>query len=483
MIEAWFGLQKECAKVTIPLTKDIMDIELAYQQALDYLYTFVDYSLTRQLRYTPEKFNLDRMRQLLDILGNPQQDFPVIHVAGTKGKGSTAAMISSACQSAGLRTGFYISPHLQDYCERIQIDRQPFPHEDLVAYLEEIKPAIQQVEQITTFEITTALAFLYFSRKKVDVGVIEVGLGGRLDATNVVEPLVSVITSLSMDHMAILGDTLGLIAREKAGIIKHGRPIVMAPQKEEARLVIEEVSRDRDARLVEVGSDILFAGKEHSLDGQTLVIWNADEQSSMDTYVQQPEMISWEPTQLAIPLLGSHQIENAVTAYAAIREARREGLKISEEAIRTGFAAVRWEGRFEIMSRSPMVVVDSAHNRDSAVRLRQALDDYLPNRGIILIFGASEDKDVDGMFTELMPRVWQVIATQSEHPRAMPAADIVDLAHRHGRPANAVLPVAAALDRALSEVTDDSAIIVAGSIFLAAAVREVWRIHNSLQKH
>ena len=477
-----YRLQKVLAKVTIPLTKDIMDINSAYQQALDYLYTFVDYSLTRQLRYTPDTFNLDRMRQLMDILGNPQRDYPVIHVAGTKGKGSTAALIASACQSAGLRTGFYISPHLQDYCERIQIDRQNIPHDILVQLLEEIKPVIQQVEQITTFEITTAIAFLYFSRQKVDVSVIEVGLGGRLDATNVVDPLVSVISSLSMDHMSVLGDTLALIAREKAGIIKPNRPVVLAPQKEEARQVIEEIAEERGSHLVTVGKDVFFAGQGHSLEGQTFFVWKCDEQSSMDQYLQEDNTSQWVPTQLFIPLLGYHQIENATTAYVALLEARREGLPISDDAIRQGFASVKWEGRFEVLSKSPMIVVDSAHNRDSAARLRLALDDYLPNREVILIFGASEDKDVDGMFSELMPRVQQVYATQSEHPRAMPAGEIVQLAHRHGRPAAAVLPVAAALEQALSQVNQHSAIVVAGSIFLAAAIREVWRINQSLEK-
>jgi dihydrofolate synthase/folylpolyglutamate synthase len=203
------------------------EVAVAYQEALDYLYSFVDYSLTRSFRYTPDKFDLGRMVRFLQLLGDPHQSYQVIHVAGTKGKGSTAALIASTLRAAGYKTGFYTSPHLQDYTERIQVDGQPIPPGDLAALVEELKPVVAQIERLTTFEITTALGFLYFARQKVDVAVAEVGLGGRLDATNVVDPLVSVITSLSLDHMAVLGDTLPKIAFEKAGIIKPGRPVVL----------------------------------------------------------------------------------------------------------------------------------------------------------------------------------------------------------------------------------------------------------------
>ena len=210
------------------------NIDEAYQKALDYLYSYVDYSLTRNLRYSADKFNLGRMEELMSRLGNPHQQYPVIHIAGTKGKGSISAVIASALKTAGYSTGLYTSPHLQEYTERIQINRQQIPREELVTLLEEMKPYAEQIDQITTFELTTALGFLYFARQKVNVAVVEVGLGGRLDATNIVSPLVSIISSLSLDHMAVLGDTLAKIAFEKAGIIKPGRPVVMAPQKEAA---------------------------------------------------------------------------------------------------------------------------------------------------------------------------------------------------------------------------------------------------------
>lgn len=448
--------------------------EAAYQQALDYLYSFVDYSLTKQLQYSPEKFDLSRMHALLDLMGHPEREFKVVHVAGTKGKGSTAAMIASGLEAAGYRVGFYTSPHLIDYVERIQVNHVPISRQDLVMLLDELKPLVAQIERLTTFEITTALAFLYFSRQKADVAVVEVGLGGRLDATNVVDPLVSVITSLSYDHMAVLGNTLGQIAFEKAGIVKPGRPVVLSPQREEARGVVEQVAAERGARLWLGGRDFFFAPWSHSLEKQSLLVWQAGEQEMVNEYIESGGRSEWEPLRLTIPLLGNHQVENAATAYAALQAAREEGLTIPESAIQAGFAAVQWPGRFELLRRNPPVIIDSAHNRDSALKLRLTLEDYLPGLPVILLFGASEDKDVYGMFAELMPRVRRVVATQSVHPRAMEAEKLVELAHRFGRPATMVLPVENALETALDLAGEDAAVVAAGSLFIAAAVRQAW---------
>jgi dihydrofolate synthase/folylpolyglutamate synthase len=451
-----------------------MEEEIAYQEALDYLYSFIDYSLTRAFRYAPEKFNLGRMRRLMDLLGNPQTKYPVIHVAGTKGKGSTGAMMASALRAAGYRTGFYTSPHLVDYAERIQIDGSNIAHGELAALVEELKPAAAQIEAVTTFELTTAAAFLHFARKGVDAAVIEVGLGGRLDATNVVDPLVAVITSISYDHMAVLGNTLTQIASEKAGIIKAGRPVVVAPQKSEAFEAIQRIAEERGAPLVVVGKDYHYAAWSHSLDGQTMLVWPEADQPLVDEFIESGGRAQWEPVRLNLSLLGFHQVQNAATAYAALQVARRSGLEISEAAIARGFAETVWPARFEVLRRNPPVIIDSAHNRDSALRLRLALDDYLPGQPVILVFGASEDKDVAGMFIELLPRVQRVVATQSVHPRAMEAEQLVALAHQAGTPAQAIVPLEDALVRALEWAGSVSAVVVAGSIFVAAAAREVW---------
>ncbi|HET7144340.1 MAG TPA: Mur ligase family protein, partial [Anaerolineales bacterium] len=245
-----------------------MDIEAAYNQALDYLYSFVDYSLKLSSELAKADFNLDRMFALMESLGDPQKKYPIIHVAGTKGKGSVSALCASALIAAGYKTGLYTSPHLLDYVERIQINGKPILHEQLVELVEEIKPHVAKIEKLTTFEITTALAFMAFARYGVNAAVVEVGLGGRLDATNIVTPNVSVITSLSYDHMAVLGNTLALIAEEKAGIIKPGVPVVSSPQTEEALEVLERAARLKNTELTLTGRDIKFKLIESSLDGQ-----------------------------------------------------------------------------------------------------------------------------------------------------------------------------------------------------------------------
>lgn len=452
-----------------------MDVEAAYQNSLNYLYSFVDYSLTRSFRYSPEKFDLGRMGDFMRLLGQPQLEYPIIHVAGTKGKGSVSAMCASALQAAGYRVGLYTSPHLQDYTERIQLDGRPIPHIELVELIDDIKPRVAAVPHLTTFEITTALALLYFALQKATAVVLEVGLGGRLDATNIVVPVVSVITSISYDHTAILGESLTAIAGEKAGIIKPQVPVVCAPQKEEARLVIERIAAQHSAPFTLVGRDYLFAKLAHSLNGgQSLLVWPASEQAYVDEYIESGGFQEWEPTRLAIPLLGYHQVENAATAYTALQVARGNGLPVSEVDIRKGFSSVVWPGRFEVLQRYPPVVIDSAHNRDSALKLRLALNDYFPGLPVILVFGASEDKDIAGMFAELMPCIRLLIATRSFHPRAYDPVELVDLAHRWGRPAKVIDKVEDALEEAIRVAAGEAVVLVTGSLFVAAGARESW---------
>jgi dihydrofolate synthase/folylpolyglutamate synthase len=445
-----------------------------YQKTLDYLYSFVDYSLQKNFRNAPEKFSLARMQIFMDALGNPHRQYPIIHIAGTKGKGSVTALCASALQAAGYTVGFYISPHLSDYNERIQVNRTPIPHAEMVALVEKIKPVIASIPELTTFEITTGLAFLYFAGKKVNAAVVEVGLGGRLDATNVVTPLVSVITSLSYDHMHLLGNTLAEIAAEKAGIIKPGAPVVLSPQREEAGQVVSHIAAERGSALVQLGQDYRYAPVSHSLEGQSLLVWRKAEQEKMNAYLEAGKDTDWQPTRLEIPLLGYHQVENAATAYAALHTACERGLAISETQISSGFRQVEWPGRFEILRRDPPLVIDSAHNRDSALKLRMALVDYFPGYPVVMVIGASEDKDLFGMFAELTPNVKLVIATQAVHPRATDPQLLVDLAHQFGRPALAVGTVPEALEEALRQAGDEALILVAGSIFLAAAARDAW---------
>lgn len=432
-----------------------MDIETRYNQALDYLYSFVDYSLKHSSELAKADFNLDRMFALMESLGEPQKKYPIIHVAGTKGKGSVSALCASALQAAGYKVGLYTSPHLEDYTERIRVNGEPISHEQLIELVEEIKPHVAKIPKLTTFEITTALGFMAFAKFGVDAAVLEVGLGGRLDATNVVMPKVSVITSLSYDHMAVLGNTLALIAGEKAGIVKDGVPVVSSPQKDEALQVLLRVAKSKNCEFTLVGKDVTFEFVESSLDGQKLRIQNLE---------------------FRIPLLGSHQIENAATAYAALKAG---GIPITDEDIQKGFSQVQWRARFEIARLDPPLIFDSAHNQDSFEKLYETLETYFPGKKVYLIFGASEDKNIPGMFDAMKPKIQKLIITRADHPRALSVEHIQGLAEQAGLESEAVVPVREALKRALELSSNDGSIVLsAGSMFVTAEVMREWKVLN-----
>jgi dihydrofolate synthase/folylpolyglutamate synthase len=459
-----------------------MNTETAYNQALDYLYSFVDYSLKHSSELAKADFNLERMFALMESLGNPQKKYPIIHVAGTKGKGSTSALCASGLRFAGYKVGLYTSPHLEDYTERIQINGEPITHEQLAGLVEEIKPAVLRVPFLTTFEITTALAFMAFGKYGVDAAVFEVGLGGRLDATNIVTPKVSVITSLSYDHTAVLGNTLALIAGEKAGIIKNGVPVVSSPQKDEALEVLERVAKLKGCEFTLVGKDVKFELIESSLEGQGLAV-------SYQRSVFSGQMLQVEGqlsvvgglssvVRLQIPLLGNHQLENAATAYAALKAS---GIPISDEQIQKGFSQVKWRARFEVARREPPVIFDSAHNQDSFEKLRETLETYFPGKQVYLIFGASEDKNIPGMFEEMKPKIKKVIVTRADHPRALEVEKIQQLAGQAGAESEAIVPVKDALARALDLSSKDGSIVLsAGSMFVTAEVMKEWKSLTSL---
>jgi dihydrofolate synthase/folylpolyglutamate synthase len=438
-----------------------MNTEVEYNKALDYLYSFVDYSLKHSSELAKAEFNLDRMFALMEELGNPQNRYPIIHVAGTKGKGSVSAMCASALLAGGYIVGLYTSPHLLDYCERIQVNGEPISHELMIELVEKIKPAVTKNPKLTTFEITTALAFLAFKKQGVNAAVIEVGLGGRLDATNIVRPKVSVITSLSYDHTAVLGDTLAQIAGEKAGIIKGSVPVVSSPQKEEALEVLERLGKLGNSEFILVGKDVKVKKVSSSLEGQSFQIEDNLRHSVID---------------LQLPLLGKHQIENAAVAFSALKASR---IELSDEAIQRGMAKVKWRARFEIVRANPPVIFDSAHNQDSFVKMRQTLDDYFPGKQVYLIFGASEDKNIPGMFAEMKPNIKKLIITRADHPRALEVENIAALAKEVGVEYEVVSPVESAFVRALElSAIDGSIVLSAGSMFVTAEVMLAWNKIN-----
>jgi dihydrofolate synthase/folylpolyglutamate synthase len=449
---------------------------LSYEEALDYIYSFVDYSALRADKYAPQNFELGRMVDFLAALGNPQGQYPVLHVAGTKGKGSVASMAASALTAGGYRTGFYTSPHLLDFRERAQVDGRYISRRAVAEIVDGLRPIVAQHAGLTTFEITTALAFMYFARQQVDAAVIEVGLGGRLDATNVIHPRVSAITSLSYDHTYLLGNTLGEIAAEKGGIIKPGVPLVTSPQRPEALAVLERIAAERQAPLTLVGRDWLFRPAAHDLNGQTFEIWSAAEQQQLDGLRADGHLVHWRPERLQIPLLGRHQVENAAVAYAALQALRDRGVPLSPDAIRDGLRTVRWPGRFEIMSRRPYLVLDGAHNRDSAEKLATTLRDYFPGQPVTLIFGASSDKDVNGMLAELLAPgsgISRVMLTQAVHPRAQDPEELVERVAGYGIKPEVVPSVRQAVELALAEAKPDEVVLACGSLFVVAEARAV----------
>lgn len=437
-----------------------------YQAALDYIFNYVDYERRRSVPYTEAAWDLERTRRVLRALGDPHVGLRYVHVAGSKGKGSTAANVDSILRSSGLRTGFYTSPHLHTFRERIRIDGQLIEQPDVVRLLEQCKPAIEAVPGITTFEIMTVLALLHFVQQGVDWVVLEVGLGGRLDATNVVTPAVSVITPISFEHTALLGDTLDLIAREKAGIIKPGVPVVVAPQHDEALAAIEEVAARQGSRLILAGRDWTWRSLHDSLAGQVFAV-----QSSFNP---------WDSDQLAdlhTPLLGAHQLANATTALAACAELARQGAPITADSLRRGLAQVVWPGRLEVLAaQGPAVVLDSAHNDASVRLLRSALDRYFPGRPLHVIVGVSTDKDAAGILAELLSGAAAATVTRSRHPRAADLAVLAPLAARFlSQDCIDVAPsVYHALAQALGSSDPGALICVTGSLFIAGEARESW---------
>jgi dihydrofolate synthase/folylpolyglutamate synthase len=439
----------------------------SYQEALDYIYSFVDQEKLQPDKYEPRRFDLTNMRTLLAKLGDPHRRLRAIHVAGTKGKGSTCAMTASVLQAAGYRVGLFTQPHLHTFRERIQINGQLITEQEMVALLEKLRPLIERLPDPSTFEIMTAMAFEYFAEQEVDFAVIETGLGGRLDTTNVIEPLVSVITSISYDHTYILGDTLEEIAGEKAGIIKEGTPVVCAPQQPEAERVILATCEERHAPLTLVGRDWEWTRDEVDTEGQSLLV--------KCNVLDEPGLVPRGSTQeFRIPLLGRYQLINATTSIATLDQLFRQGLDLSLEDVRLGLSSTRWPGRLEILSREPLLVVDGAHNVDSMQRSMTALEENLAFDRLIVVAGFSADKDIPGMMRELVARADEVILTRSAHPRAADPERIAAQVGETRAAVNVANDVAPALWEALEHSTPRDLVCVTGSLFVVAEARAAW---------
>lgn len=432
-----------------------------YDSALSYILGLGDLSLVPRL--TPEIAHLDLevMKDLLNSLGNPEQAFPVVHVAGTKGKGSTCGMIAQMLRSAGYKVGLFTSPYLNDFREQIQVNGEWIKPEEFARLVEALQAILTEIGKVSTFEAATAIAFQYFRLKKVDFAVIEVGLGGRLDATNVVDPLITVITSISFDHLSFLGNTIEEIATEKAGIIKPGKPVILAPQ---AYPAAEEVVRQAAQRLQ---SELCNVQEENQWDILARDLNGQEFRRVSNNWQNKAERI------YKLGLLGDHQVENAITALTVIEKIEELGYSIPVESVPQGLRSSYLSCRFEVIQRNPLVILDGAHNTESAYRLKQTISDYLPGRHITLVFGVSVDKEIEKILTELLPMVEEVIFTKSGHPRAADPAMLVELAKHYPIPSEAVPDLSSAMRTAYLKAGSEGAIIITGSLFTAARAREV----------
>ncbi|MCL2149630.1 MAG: bifunctional folylpolyglutamate synthase/dihydrofolate synthase [Dehalococcoidia bacterium] len=426
-----------------------------YLETLDYLYSFADCEAKPSLR-AADNFDLRRVEELLARLGGPQHTARAIHIAGTKGKGSTAAMVASVLVAAGFKTGLYTSPHLIDVRERIRIDGRLISQADIARLTDVLRPEVAAVNAqarygtLTTFELLTVLGFMYFAEKQADWQVVEVGLGGRLDATNVVSPAVCIISTISLDHTDVLGDTIAKIAAEKAGIIKEGIPVVIAAQPPEGHDVISRTCQAKRSQLIEVGRDIICRGAGIFSGRQRCEV-----KGRLGSYV------------FELPLLGAFQQANAALAVGALEVLMEQGHRLSSLDIVFGLRHVRWPGRFQVVHRCPIIVVDGAHNSAAAAELVRAIEIYSAGMASkVLVIGISADKDYQGFAEVLAPFFDVVVATHTTNPRALDAAVLAEVCRNHVRDVYTAPSVANALDLAVRLAGANGFICASGSLFV-----------------
>ena len=426
-----------------------------FQEAVNYLTGLSKFGIN---------LGLSRMEHLLQVFGNPEKALKVIHVAGTNGKGSTIAMTANILKQAGYRVGVYISPHLYCFTERMSINGKNIPPERLAELTAKVKPVLDRLpietdlDKATEFEVTTLLAFLYFAEEKVDYVILEVGLGGRLDATNVVSPLVSVITNVDFDHMDQLGNTLTEIAGEKAGIIKAGCSAVTASSEPEVLQVIRSVCREKNVPLLEVGKDIVWQKGVSDLGKQTFQLKLKDKIYS----------------ELQTGLLGEHQILNAAAALGVIASLNDRGADISEEALRRGLMETAWPGRLEIMQQEPVVIVDGAHNEAGAKTLRKALEEVFDYERLILLLGIFADKAVADVVEQLAPLADTVIVSKSTNPRAMSPEELAEIVQKKNDQVIIKQDIFSGIKEAFALAGKKDLICIAGSLSTMSEARKYW---------
>jgi len=423
-----------------------------YDSALEFLYSFVDYERDKNWAYNREHFNLDRIRQLLDALGGPHRSGWFVHVAGTNGKGSVAAMIARALRFAGLKTGLYTSPHLVTFRERIRVDGRMISHEDTISAVSRLRKAQEGIEGLTFFDVWTALAFDHFARESCDAAVIEVGMGGRLDSTNVVKPAVSVITPISIDHRGKLGTTITEVAREKVGIIKPGIPVVSAEQHTDAVDVVTARAKETGSRCILLGRDVNYRASAGKI---------------------QYRGPSWSFDSIEVALSGYMQLQNAALSIAALETLNTEGYPVEPFSARLGIERTVWPGRLQTVASDPDIVVDGACNPHAM----EQVCEYLTGRGhrgnVVALVSMCVDKDIDETLATLSRCVGTVITTRTDNPRTQTPETLAGRCPADVR-CETVEGVDNALERAVEIAGTGGLVIVTGSLYL---VGEVIRTH------
>ncbi len=444
----------------------------SYDVGCDFLESFIDYEQRGFHHDFAEAVRLDVITSLLAALGNPQQHWPAIHIAGTKGKGSVAAMMEAALREAGYATGLYTSPHLVTVRERVRIAGQKISPADLISVTERLRQAIaglqwgDDLRRPTFFEVYTALAFQAFADAAVDVALIETGLGGRLDATNVITPIVAVITSIDLDHTHILGNTVQEIAGEKAGIIKPGISVVIARQTREVYDVLAERAAQVGAPLV-VTPDVAEFGRVSS---RPVPDANDDFKPPTERFVLATDT---GPLEVQCTLAGRHQADNAATAYAALKALADDGFAVSCRQFQTALAQLQWPARFQVAAARPWLIIDCAHNPASVRALTSALRRHLKYDGLTLVVGIPADKDVKQILGILCPAADRVIATQADNPRALAAEHLAAMVRQQFAGPISVAPaVSEAVELAGKVTTEREAICITGSLCVAGEAME-----------
>lgn len=444
-----------------------------YQGSVRYLLS-LGRELAAPTQAAAAKFNLENISALLERLGRPDRAFPVVHIAGTNGKGSTAAFIESILREAHFRTGLNTSPHLERINERIRVSGKEISDERFAEVFTRIQSAIEELlaegklkAHPTYFECVTALAFEVFAQARVDFAVVEVGLGGRLDATNVVSPVLSVITRIDFDHENFLGHSLKEIAGEKAGILKAHVPAVLAEQLPEAHVVLLQ-------RAAELRCPIVETQETYRLEGETL-----ERGCARATAIELP---GGDTFPLAPRLPGRFQLQNALNALAAARVLQRRGYRITDDNIVTGIAAAEWPGRLERLQTAPDVYLDGAHNPGAARALAEFLRENCSGRRIYLIYGAMRDKAVDEVTGILFPHAYEVVFTQPGTPRAVSAAQLAEIAGDHSPRFAVIADAQQALESVLAKARPEDAIFVTGSLYLVGEIRHAWTEHRKVAR-